>query len=79
MSLGDQVVFGGCYLTQFPDGRPLRSILIVRTSSVPCMFDVVLFLKHFFFKLCQISDPKKWGFSSDRKKLLVYFYGTKQM
>ncbi|KAK8961257.1 HUA2-like protein 2 [Platanthera guangdongensis] len=26
-----------------------------------------------------ISEPEKWGFSSDRKKLLVYFYGTKQM
>jgi len=27
----------------------------------------------------QVSEPEKWGFSSDRKKLLVYFYGTKQM
>ncbi|KAG0481025.1 hypothetical protein HPP92_011883 [Vanilla planifolia] len=26
-----------------------------------------------------ISEPEKWGFSSDRKKLLVYFYGTKQI
>lgn len=26
-----------------------------------------------------ISEPEKWGFSSDGKKLLVYFYGTKQI
>ncbi|KAL0921126.1 hypothetical protein M5K25_008166 [Dendrobium thyrsiflorum] len=26
-----------------------------------------------------ISEPEKSGFSSDRKKLLVYFYGTKQI
>ncbi|KAG1331784.1 putative protein HUA2-LIKE 3 [Cocos nucifera] len=26
-----------------------------------------------------ISEPEKWGLSSVRKKLLVYFYGTKQM
>ncbi|KAJ0979638.1 hypothetical protein J5N97_015112 [Dioscorea zingiberensis] len=26
-----------------------------------------------------ISDPAKWGYSSDRKKLLVFFYGTKQI
>lgn len=26
-----------------------------------------------------ISDPTKWGYSSDRKKLLVFFYGTKQI
>ncbi|XP_038988769.1 protein HUA2-LIKE 2-like [Phoenix dactylifera] len=26
-----------------------------------------------------ISEPEKWGFSSVRKKLLVYFYGTKQI
>ncbi|PKA66855.1 HUA2-like protein 2 [Apostasia shenzhenica] len=26
-----------------------------------------------------ISEPEKWGFSSDRKKILVFFYGTKQI
>lgn len=26
-----------------------------------------------------VSEPEKWGYSSDRKKLLVYFYGTKQI
>ncbi|MQL89868.1 hypothetical protein Taro_022454 [Colocasia esculenta] len=26
-----------------------------------------------------ISEPQKWGYSSDRKKLFVYFFGTKQM
>ncbi|CAA6654128.1 unnamed protein product [Spirodela intermedia] len=26
-----------------------------------------------------ISEPQKWGYSSDRKKLFVYFFGTKQI
>lgn len=26
-----------------------------------------------------VSEPEKWGYKSDRKKLLVYFYGTKQI
>ncbi|XP_078441741.1 protein HUA2-LIKE 2-like isoform X3 [Wolffia australiana] len=26
-----------------------------------------------------ISDPQKWGYSSDRRKLFVYFFGTKQI
>ncbi|XP_039021307.1 protein HUA2-LIKE 2-like isoform X2 [Hibiscus syriacus] len=26
-----------------------------------------------------ISEPEKWGYSSDRKKVLVYFFGTQQI
>nr|CAD1833595.1 unnamed protein product [Ananas comosus var. bracteatus] len=27
----------------------------------------------------QVSEPEKWGFTSVKKKLLVYFYGTQQI
>ncbi|RZC53225.1 hypothetical protein C5167_012085 [Papaver somniferum] len=26
-----------------------------------------------------VSEPEKWGYSTDWKKVLVYFFGTKQM
>eukprot|EP00268_Persea_americana_P046940 TRINITY_DN4856_c0_g1_i5.p1 TRINITY_DN4856_c0_g1~~TRINITY_DN4856_c0_g1_i5.p1 ORF type:complete len:1289 (+),score=321.23 TRINITY_DN4856_c0_g1_i5:403-4269(+) len=35
-----------------------------------------------FFKvplLQMVSEPEKWGYSRDRKKVFVYFYGTKQI
>ncbi|GFZ19454.1 hypothetical protein Acr_28g0001590 [Actinidia rufa] len=26
-----------------------------------------------------VSEPEKWGYSADWKKVLVYFFGTQQM
>ncbi|GAU47162.1 hypothetical protein TSUD_28850 [Trifolium subterraneum] len=26
-----------------------------------------------------VSEPEKWGYSTDWKKVLVYFFGTQQM
>ncbi|PIM97156.1 hypothetical protein CDL12_30376 [Handroanthus impetiginosus] len=26
-----------------------------------------------------VSEPQKWGYSADLKKVLVYFFGTQQM
>lgn len=26
-----------------------------------------------------VSEPEKWGYSRDRKKVLVYFFGTQQI
>lgn len=27
----------------------------------------------------QVSEPEKWGYSTDWKKVLVHFFGTQQM
>ncbi|CAK8561836.1 unnamed protein product [Lathyrus sativus] len=27
----------------------------------------------------QVSEPEKWGYSTDWKKVVVYFFGTQQM
>uniref|UniRef100_M4FH47 PWWP domain-containing protein n=1 Tax=Brassica campestris TaxID=3711 RepID=M4FH47_BRACM len=26
-----------------------------------------------------VSEPEKWGYSADKKKVLVHFFGTQQM
>lgn len=31
------------------------------------------------FSPWQVSEPQKWGYPADLKKILVYFFGTQQM
>ncbi|KAJ0113384.1 hypothetical protein Patl1_03435 [Pistacia atlantica] len=33
----------------------------------------------FAIKKKELSEPEKWGYSADWKKVLVYFFGTQQM
>lgn len=37
-----------------------------------CWLSCLLFLG-------QVDEPRKWGYSADRKKVFVYFFGTQQM
>lgn len=49
------------------------------TFTIEKLGSLVLIQAHELFFCSQVSEPEKWGYAADWKKVLVYFFGTKQM
>lgn len=61
----------------------LFSFVVLTRDGNTNMVGCLCFRFYFWIVYCwmpfQVSEPEKWGYSTDWKKVLVHFFGTQQM